>query len=515
MTNTNLSTSTLLRILGRWNRWGEARLDSGQPREIVEKLGPFLDTPEIVALVGPRRAGKTTVLFQVMDLLEASGVPRKALLHVNLEEPALGPELGTDLLERLYTVFRTEVFPEGQAWLFLDEVQRLAGWERWVRARNETDNVRIFVTGSSSALMAPELATVLTGRHVTFRVMPLSFRELLRFRGIALPRGVAGDPPRMRNAVSAYLRWGGFPEVVLTENEERKKVLLQQYFDDILFKDVALRHRVRDLPTLRNLAIYLLDQTAGLISFQRLARIFEISLEAARAYCGYLEEVFLVRFVPFYTLKTAERLRRPRKVHAVDPGLRNAVSLTGSPDLGHLMETVTHNALAGELQDDLYYWKGEGEVDLVVRRGLAVKRLIQVTYEGLAEPAARQRETRSLAEASRRFPKAETLLVAHTLPPDGAEEIEVPLVPFWRFLAGGEPETDAPTAESVSQKVLQHLRARGRVTRREVSELCGQSPQQATRLLSRMLEAGQITRHGVGRGTWYSLPEDAPPPVAR
>ena len=435
-----LSLQTVLRILGRWNRWGEARLDSGQPREIVERLEPFLDTPEIVALVGPRRAGKTTVLFQVMDLLEASGVPRKAILHVNLEEPALGPELSTELLERLYTVYRSEIFPEGQAWLFLDEVQRVPGWERWVRARNETDDVRIFVTGSSSALMAPELATVLTGRHVTFPVMPLNFREYLRFRGIALPSGVVGDPPRMRNAVSAYLRWGGFPEVVLTDNEERKKLLLQQYFDDILFKDVALRHRIRDLPTLRNLAIFLLDRTAGLISFQRLARIFEISLEAARSYCNYLEDAFLVRFVPFYTLKTAERQRRPRKVHAVDPGLRNAVTLTGSPDRGHLMETVAHNALAGEQQDGLFYWKGNGEVDLVVRQGLAVKRLVQLTYEGLTELKVRQRETRSLIEAAEHFPEAETLLVAHTLPPDDAEEIEVPVMPFWRFLVSDTKE---------------------------------------------------------------------------
>ena len=158
-------------------------------------------------------------------------------------------------------------------------------------------------------------------------------------------------------------------------------------------------------------------------------------MEAARAYCGYLEEAFLVSFLSYYTLKTAERQRRPRKVHAVDPGLRNAVSLTGSPDRGYLMETVTHNALAGEQQDGLFYWKGEGEVDLVVRQGLAVKRLVQVTYEGLSDPRVRKRETRSLVEAAARFPEAETLLVAHTLPPDDAEELEVPVVPFWRFLA--------------------------------------------------------------------------------
>ena len=159
-------------------------------------------------------------------------------------------------------------------------------------------------------------------------------------------------------------------------------------------------------------------------------------MESARAYCNYLEEAFLVCFVPFYTLKTAERLRRPRKVHAVDPGLRNAVSLTGSPDRGRLTETVVHNALAAEEQDGLYYWKGEGEVDLVVRQGLAVKRLVQVTYEGLAEPAVRQREVRSLVEASKCFPEAETLLVANTLPPDDAEELGVPVIHLWRLLAG-------------------------------------------------------------------------------
>ncbi len=509
MANTNLSTATLLRILSQWNRWGEARLESGQPREVVDKLGPFLDTPEIVALIGPRRAGKTTVLFQIMDRLTAAGVPEKALLHVNLEEPALGAELSTELLERLYNVYRSEIFPEGQAWLFLDEVQRVAGWERWVRARNDTEDLRVLVTGSSSALMAPELATVLTGRHVTFPVLPLSFRELLRFRGIGLPEG-AGDPPRMRNAVSVYLRWGGFPEVVLTENEERKKVLLQQYFDDILFKDVALRHRIRDLPTLRNLAIFLLDQTASLVSLQRLARIFEISVESAGTYCGYLEEAFLVGFAPFYTLKTAERVRRPRKVHAVDPGLRNAVSMSASPDRGRLMETVVHNALAAEEQDGLFYWKGEGEVDLVVRRGLTVKKLVQVT-EGLTDSAVRQREVRSLVEGAARFPEAETLLVANVLPPDDAGELGVRVVPLWRMLVGETPETEPRAVESASRRVLQHLRERGRVTRREVAALCGLSPQQASRLLSRLLGEGQIKRHGVGRGTWYALSASGEP----
>lgn len=508
-----LTRTDLVRALSRWNRWGEARLDSGYPREITARLGSFLDTPEVVALIGPRRAGKTTVLFQVMDALEASGVPREALLHVNLEEPGFGPHLTPELLERIYETWRGEVFPEGRAWLFLDEVQRIPGWERWVRARNETEDVKIFVTGSSSALMSPELATLLTGRHVTFRVMPLSFGEVLAFQGVAPPTGtrLADDPPRIRRAVLDYLRWGGFPEVVLASDEERKGDLLRQYFDDILFKDVALRHQVRDLSVLRNLAIYLLAQTASLVSFQRLANIFEISKASVQAYCRHLEEAFLLSFAPFYTLKTAERLRRPRKVHAIDTGLRNAVSLSAAPDRGRLMETAVYNHLARQRHDGLFYWKGEGEIDIALRRGLGLERLVQVTDEGLLSPDARRRELRPFTEAAMAFPHTEPLVVAGALPPPGSGDLGVRVMSLGRFLAAGVEEgtsgrgVPVDPAKPDALKVLDHLREHEHITRREVSRLCALTPPRATRLLSRLLAEGEITRRGAGRGTRYAL----------
>lgn len=102
----------------------------------------------------------------------------------------------------------------------------------------------------------------------------------------------------MQNALNEYLRWGGFPEVVLADEEARKEALLKQYFEDVLFKDLALRHQIRDLSTLRSLAVHLLTQTTSLVSLQRVAGIFGVSLDLARAYCGYLEEAFLVTFLP-------------------------------------------------------------------------------------------------------------------------------------------------------------------------------------------------------------------------
>lgn len=434
-----LSQADLIRALSRWNRWGGALLDAGHPRDLTATLLRHLDTPEVIALIGPRRAGKTTVLFQLMDALEAAGSPREALLHVNLEEPGFGSHLGLALLERVYEAWRAEVFPEGRGWLFLDEIQRVPEWERWVRARSETEDVKIFVTGSSSALMSSELATLLTGRHLTFRVLPLSFGEVLSFRGIRAPSGsrLAADPAPIRNAVAEYLRWGGFPEVVLAKDEHRKKALLRQYFDDTLFKDIALRHQIRDLALLRNLAVYLVGQTGSLVSHQRLANVFEISKTAARSYCHHLEEAYLVSFLSFYSLKSAERLRRPSKVHAIDTGLRNAISLSGAPDRGRLMETAVHNSLLREESDGLYYWKGEGEVDLAVRQGLGIARLIQVTDEGLLDPASRRREIDALLEASRAFPDAEPLVVAGALPPSGVGELGVRTIALGRFLAQG------------------------------------------------------------------------------
>jgi predicted AAA+ superfamily ATPase len=431
----------LLRSLARWNRWGNATLRSGFPRDVVSTLLPFLDTPEVVGLVGPRRAGKSTVLVQVMDALEARGVTREAMLHVNAEEPGLADHLDPRLLDRLYETFRSEVCPRGKAWLFLDEVQAIPQWERWVRARNETEDIKVFVTGSSSALLSRELGTLLTGRHVTFEVWPLSFTELLRFRGLALPArpDLVPAPPDVQRALFDYLQWGGFPEVVLATDDERRDVLLRQYFDDVLFKDVALRHAVRDLPALRAAAVHLLTNTASLVSANRLAAQLDVSVDLAQQFCTYLEEAFLVSFLPFFSLKLAERRRRPQKVHAVDTGLRNAVCLSGAPDRGRLLETAVVAELRRGRHDGLFYWKGRGEVDVVVRRGNEATRLVQVTWGGEADVDVLRRESAALEEAGQVFPGvARSCVVGEEVSPRAAVEG----LPFdvERFATMGKPD---------------------------------------------------------------------------
>lgn len=368
-----------------------------------------------------------------MDHLEHQGIPPEAMLHMNFEEPSLGPRLGIELLDELYRTYRETIYPTGKAYIFFDEIQNVPAWERWVRARNESESIKLFITGSSANLMSRELATLLTGRHVNFHVTPLSFAEYLQFKDIKIPketRMLIDPEPEIQYALTQYLTWGGLPEIVLSDNETRKQILLKQYFDDLLFKDVAMRHQVRDIVLLRNMAVHLLTQTAHLISINRIAKLFQISLESARDYCSYLQEAFLLDFLSFFSLKVALRNRNPRKIYAGDLGLRKAVSFAHSEDRGKLIETAVFHHLQRTSLGNIFYWKGKQEVDFVIRKGNVIYSAIQVAYENLDDLQVLKREEEALTEMKQHHNEAKSVLITAKMPKKKVETC----VPLWRFL---------------------------------------------------------------------------------
>ena len=222
---------------------------------------------------------------------------------------------------------------------------------------------------------------------------------------------------------------GTFTEIVLSDNETRKQYLLAQYFDDILFKDVAMRHQIRDVNLLRNIAVHLLTQTASLISINRIAKLFDISLEVSSAYCNYLQEAFLVDFMSFYSLKVAERNRNPRKVYAADLGLRQAVRFAHSENKGRLIETAVFHRLQNQTYGNVFYWKGMQEVDFILRKGNTVYSGIQVVYENLDNL---NREQNALNELNQKYKKAENKIIAARMP----TKKSMNCVPLWVFLLG-------------------------------------------------------------------------------
>lgn len=428
----------LYETLARWNLWGSWSLPKSYLRDITGKISKYTEIEEIIALIGPRRAGKSTVMYQIMNFLLEQGIDKNAILHINFEEPQLSPVLKPAILDEIYDMYRAKVFPKGKAYIFFDEIQNVAEWERWARSRNDIEDIKLFITGSSAALLSGELATVLTGRNLTFTIYPLSFSEFLSFRKIEKPVHSFSNrpPPEIQHALLDYLQWGGFPRVVLTNDNEEKEQLLKRYFDEILFKDVVQRHNIRNIFALKNIAIHLLTNTANLISYKRLGDIFQVSADLAQAYTHHLIEAFFIAQLPFYSLKAAERIRNPLKIHALDLGLRNIVSLSESRDNSKLLETQVHNALLRQQQNELFYWKNAGEIDLLALQGITVTHLFQVFYTGMTEPKILKREIAALEEAGAKFPTAKKHIITWEIPAefDTSQLPNINIIPLWRFL---------------------------------------------------------------------------------
>lgn len=424
--------------LTRWNPWGSWQTPKSFARESISHIYKYMNTEEVIALIGPRRAGKSTLLYQIMQKLVQEGTNPKAILHINFEEPGLSPNLNIKLLDELYNFYRSRVYPKEKAFIFLDEIQNIPDWERWVRARNDIEDIKIFLTGSSSALLSGELATVLSGRNFCFSIYPLSFREMLRFKNITLPNTPLPitPPAEIDYALNEYLQWGGFPRVVLAEDDEERLQILSQYFDEILFKDIVIRHQIRNVMALRNIAVHLLTNTSTLFTYKRLADIFQVSQDLAQAYVGYLSEAFIIKTLDFYSLKASERTRNPLKVHAIDLGLRKIASISASTDETKLIETQVFNTLSRHQRQQIYYWQEDGEIDLLTHDGTSVTSLYQVAYAGLENQKTAKRELGNLQKAIKKFPKAKPYLIAHSMDYDALHKQfpKINLVPLWHFL---------------------------------------------------------------------------------
>ena len=192
------------------------------PPAKMRKLALPLDSHKVVALIGIRRTGKTFLLYQTMRQLEVQGVSRRRMLYLNFEDDRLLPIRTGDLDSILRA--HDELYPEmaGQEkYVFFDEVQNVPSWETYVRRLHDTENARLFVTGSSSHFLSRELATGLRGRSISYEVFPLSFAEFLTFRGLEHEPFSRVSESRMAAALGDYLGTGGLPEVVLADESLR------------------------------------------------------------------------------------------------------------------------------------------------------------------------------------------------------------------------------------------------------------------------------------------------------
>ncbi|MFH1636983.1 MAG: ATP-binding protein [Candidatus Woesearchaeota archaeon] len=416
-----LEESKIREILGQWKAFWKKEIIH---REIADKISKSI-SKEIIDLVGVRRSGKSTTLALIIKKLK---LDEEDVLYVNFEDPAFVNYYGLELLDKIWEAYNIEVNPKKKPYLFFDEIQVIPRWEKWVRKIRDLELAHVFVTGSSSKLLSKEFGTALTGRHLSFTVYPLSFGEYIRFKGLKIPKPLHEKKVALKRALKSYLIGGGFPEVTLTGNQD----LLKDYFEDILYKDIVLRHEIRDVNSLRKLANFCMTNISSPITYNSIKKQYGLSLDSVRSYLSYMEEAFLLFLVPVFSYSLKVQEFSPKKVYCIDNGLRNAVSFKFSKDEGKLAENLVFLELKRRGKE-VYYWKGKNEVDFVLNERGGSLVAINVTYSDNIE----KRELDSLKEFKDKFTNKAGRLILLTKDLEKKEGC-IEFIPLWKWLSEGE-----------------------------------------------------------------------------
>ena len=398
------------------------------------------------AVIGMRRAGKTSYLHQCRGDLLAAGRSPNRLIYFNFEDERLAGFTA----DKLHTIPDTHLrmFPEPAAepiTLFLDEIQLVDGWETFVRRLLDTPGYEVFLSGSSAKLLSREIASSMRGRAWEITIHPFSFTEFLSHHGHDVPADPALLSAKNTAALdyqfARYLEMGGFPEAQSLEAMHRRQ-LLQGYIDVLLLRDVIERHQVTNVTALRWLVRRLLSSPAGLFSVTKFAADLKsqgipVSRDHLYEFLAHLEDAFLLQTVPVATDSEKRRQVNPRKVYPADPALIPVFDRSGKANTGHALESVVFTELQRRNAEVAYVKTVSGfEVDFLARYPDGSEELIQVCTS-VDDPETREREVRALQNASSEHSNAkQVILTLESRLPFPPVPKPIHIIPAWSWMLG-------------------------------------------------------------------------------
>ena len=413
--------------------------------EIIEREVPLnLHPKDIITLTGIRRGGKTFLLLWIAERLSQESLG-EYVLYVNFEHELLKKVDARDV-RKFFEVY-SQLYGKMPKYILFDEIQRVKNWELLLRRLYDEKRYCIFVTGSSYELRPEELVSSLRGRTINYTIFPLSFSEFLRFKKYSFNEKrilLEEEKGKLLRLLSEYMEFGGFPDVVLRESEFEKKKLLSSYFDTIILRDIIEKFEVRNTRLLEFFVKYLISISSSYFSATKTENYFKsigekCSKPTLLDFFEYAKKSFLVFSSEIFSPKVKIREQYPVKIYSIDNGFVNWINPRFSENLGKLMENLVAIELLRRKEShplEIYYFKDyQGrEVDFVIKEGLKVKQLIQVTYASERDEIEK-REIRSLLKASELL-KCKNLLVI-TWDYEGEEEIrgkKIKFLPLWKFL---------------------------------------------------------------------------------
>lgn len=384
---------------------------------------------KVKVLYGVRRSGKTFVLY---NLFRNS---KDESLYIDFEDERLA-DFGLGGFEVLMEAF-LELYPyllNKRKRVLLDEIQNIAGWEKFCRRVTEREDVDVFVAGSSSKIMPQEIHTSLRGRAWSMEITPFSFREYLRAKGVDINKSSIYGPEKIlvKGHFGDYLRWGGFPEIIFARSEFDKSKILKEYLGSIFFRDLVERFKINNIPLLDTMitsVFSLFSQKFSLNSFYKQYKDkLPFSKDSLFAYYKYFLESMLIFEVRKFTESVYKRMRNPAKIYLVDPGLARREA---SQDLGRLLENIVFLELR-KRTDKICYFEEEKECDFVVVKDGRFS-AYQVCYE-LSEEN-REREIGGLILCCRQLEEKKGFILTFDQEEEiNKEGIEIKIIPVWKWL---------------------------------------------------------------------------------
>ena len=388
-----MEKSEIIEILNEWNYW-DREVPPTVKRDLYDhKIAKFITKDEVVVIKGVRRSGKSTLMLNQIQKLHSEGVPKNEILFVNLEDPRFINHLFLELFELIKETYLEYLNPQGKPYIFLDEVQNINGWEKWVNKEVELKQSFVAITGSNSSLLSSEIASVLTGRYVSVDVFPLSFAEFLTFKNIEIGSklDLVSKKIELNRALNLYLKDGGFPRLVDYPNEDKKE-LLSSYKNSILLKDIVARFRLKNFTVLNDITAFLLANTGIIQSITKLKNNFSISHDMASDYVDYLKRAYLIFEVNKFDYSLKKQRVNEKKYYSIDLGLSNLMRVPNREFRGADLETMVFLELLRRGYK-VYYYKTSNdlEIDFVVEEENRIVQLIQVS-KTVKDEKTRKRE---------------------------------------------------------------------------------------------------------------------------
>ena len=364
----------------------------------LREIRPFYKQELIKVLIGIRRSGKSVILTQIMNELQADGIDEKHIIYINFED--FDFDEYTDP-KKLHTYVKNKIIDKKKYYIFFDEIQNVNTWEKVVNSLRATKNTSIFITGSNSDLLSSDLATHIAGRYVSFKITPFTFKEVCELLNIV-------DKKDVEEEFSDYVKWGGLPQRFMQTDDMSKKTYLNDIYDSIILKDVVQRFGVKNIDLLNRIATYLLTTPSQVFSPESIKKYFEstsrgVSLETLYNYLDYFVRANLISKADRYDIRGKRILTGKYKYYLTDLGFTHILSEGKKSQIGAYLENIVYNELIARGYNINIGSIDNGKIDFIATR-FEEKIYIQVTYL-LDDENVSEREFGAYKQIEDNYPK--------------------------------------------------------------------------------------------------------------